>query len=227
MITTASDRFVEALARLNRFAEGSARPGREKPSLSIALSRQAGSRGAEVARAVGARLGWPVYDHELLQRIAQEKGLQARLLEMLDERHMGWLEEMVASFCVRGGSHETSYLRSLLELFATLSEAGHCVIVGRGSPHVLPAETTLRVRILATRADRITSIIKTKALSPAEAEKWIDRTDRERKQFVEHYFRRDPEDPMGYDLIISSSRLDVPTCADLIVTAARRMELAG
>jgi cytidylate kinase len=220
MISTASDRFVEALARLNRYTQ-SAPPRRVKPPLSIALSRQAGSRGAEVARAVGERLGWPVYDQELLRRIAAEKGLQARLLEMLDERHMSWLEEMAASFCLCEASHEGSYLRSLLQLFAALGEAGHCIIVGRGSPQVLPAASTLRVRIIAARADRIAEIERRRQLSWAEAEKWVDRSDGERKQFVQHYFRTDPNDPLGYDLVLNTSKLSVSTCADLIVQAAR------
>jgi cytidylate kinase len=227
MISTESDRFVEALARLNRYAESKPGTRRPRPPLSIALTRQAGSRGAEVARAVGARLGWTVYDHELLRRIAEEKGVQGRLLEMLDERHMGWLEEMMASFAIGQASHETTYLRSLLELFATLGEVGHCVIVGRGGAHVLLPETTLRVRIIAPRADRAATVARNQHLSPAEAEKWVDRTDWERKRFVEHYFNRNPEDPLGYDLILNSSRLGIEGCAGVIAGAAHTMESVG
>jgi len=158
MIGVASDRYVEALARLQRHATSHTGERPLHPPTSIAISRQAGSRGAEVARLVGEELGWPVYDHEILQRISQEKGLHARLLERLDERHAGWLEEMVTDFCVGGTGREMGYLRSLLELFASLSEQGHCVIVGRGAPHVLPAESTLRVRTVAPREDRIAAV---------------------------------------------------------------------
>jgi cytidylate kinase len=227
MTTAVSDHLVEALARLNRYADSRHGTRQARPPLSIALSRQAGSRGAEIARATGAQLGWPVYDHELLDRIAAEKGVQARLLEMLDERHMGWLEEMVASFAIGQASHEVSYLRSLLQLFATLGEAGHCVIVGRGAPHVMPAECTLRVRIIAARPDRIASVVRTQHLSPAEAEKWIDRKDWERKRFVQHYLHKDPESPLGYDLGLNSSRLGIEGCATIIVDTARVMEPAA
>ncbi len=226
MTTTTSDRFVEALARLNRYAES--RPERRaRPPVSIAVSRQAGSRGAEVARAVGAKLGWPVYDQELLQRIADEKGIQARLLELLDERHMGWLEEMIASFCIDQGSYENSYLRSLLQLFATLGEAGHCIIVGRGAPHVLPAETTLRVRFVAPRDFRIAQVQRSRGLSREEAEKWVDRTERERKRFIEHYFRKDPEDPLNYDLVLNTGRLSIATCVEVVAQAAQALEPAA
>src|SRR6516162_5248086 len=94
--------------------------------LTIALSRQAGSRGAEIARAAGARLGWPVYDHELLKIIAAEKGLHSRLVEQLDERGVSWLEGIILAFGTREGGREGTYLRALLELFGSLSKIGHC-----------------------------------------------------------------------------------------------------
>ena len=98
---------------------------------------------------MGGQLGWPVYDHELLDCIAEEKGLTARLLEHMDERLVGWLEESVRAFCTQEGSQEGVYLKALLELLASLGKAGRCVIVGRGAAQVLPAETTLRVRVIA------------------------------------------------------------------------------
>ena len=38
-------------------------------AFTIAVSRQVGARGSSVAREIGARLGWPVYDRELLEQI--------------------------------------------------------------------------------------------------------------------------------------------------------------
>ena len=52
----------------------------------VALAREAGTQGTAVGHEVGRRLGWPVYDHELLERIAQEMGLRTNLLESVDER---------------------------------------------------------------------------------------------------------------------------------------------
>src|SRR6516164_4473380 len=64
-------------------------------ALTIAISREAGTRGAAIATEVGKKLEWHVYDHELLERIAQDMGLQASLLESVDERQKGWLRETV------------------------------------------------------------------------------------------------------------------------------------
>jgi hypothetical protein len=173
---------------------------------------------------VGSRLGWPVYDHELLDRIAEEKGLNARLLASLDERHIGWVEDAVRAYCAPHSGHEGVYLRALLGLLASLGKAGHCIIVGHGAPQVLPANTTLRVRVIAPRAIRVANVQKNQKVSLAEAEHWVDRTERDRLRFVERNFHANDTEPLGYDLVLNAERLNVEECATLIVEAARMRE---
>jgi cytidylate kinase len=233
-ITT--DRVSETLARIQQILDaqvhhyqteqerGGSTSEAAVPLLSIALSRQAGSGGAAVARAVGERLGWPVYDHELLDRIAQEKGLNARLLEHLDERTSGWLENTIRNFSGAGGDEERIYLRALLGLLAGLGKAGHCVIVGRGAAQMLPAASTLRVRVIAPRESRVAEVQKRRRLSRAEAERWVDTTDRARNRFVKQSFQLDSDDPLLYDLVLNSDRLGVEKCAALIVQVAELLE---
>lgn len=218
-----SDRFVESLASLQQYAEGHPQ-GTRGPALTIAISRQAGARGVEIARQVGERLGWPVYDHELLTRIAEEKGLHKRLLERLDERATGWLEEMVTSFGSHEGGREGAYIKHLLEQLVTLGKAGHCVIVGRGGAQILPAEVTLRVRIVAPRAFRVAAIQKDQGITQLEAERWVDRVDQERARFIKTYFHKDVNDPLSYDLSVNSGRYALDDCAALICEAARMLE---
>jgi len=220
-----SDRVVEALARLNRYADTAYAAKKNAPApITIALSREAGSRGAEIARVVGALLGWPVYDQELLDRIAQEKGVNARLLEHLDERLVTWLEEAVRSFCAPQSGWEGAYLQGLLEVLGSLGKVGHCVIVGRGAPHVLPVETTLRVRVIAPHARRVAWMQKCLGVSAAEAVRWVDTHDRERLRFARHHFNCNAADPLRYDLMLNSERFTAEECANLIVQAAHTLE---
>jgi len=231
-ITT--DRVSESLGWLTQYLESEVHKAREGKTaraeeavpgpIVIALSRQAGSRGVEIARAVGAQLNWPVYDHELLDRIGEERGLSKRLLETLDEHYVGWLEGAVRSFCTPEGSREVTYLRGLLGLLASLGKVGHCVIVGRGAAQVLPPETTLSVRVVAPRPDRLAAVRTRTGLSAAEAERWVDTHDRERLRFVREHFHVDAADPVGYDLVLNSRRLSTDECAALIVQAARARE---
>ncbi len=215
-----SDHIVDALSRIHR-REDSRHATNQPLAVAVAITREAGSGGAEIARAVGAQLGWPVYDRELLVRIAEEKGLDARLLQHLDERYASWLEELFSGFTTQKHPTEGMFLKQLLTILVSLSKVGHCVIVGRGAGHVLPPQTTLHIRVIAPRAVRVARIEQQKGCSKEQAERWVDVTDADRVRFVKEHFHKDPNDALNYDLIVNSGRHSIEGCAALIVQAAR------
>jgi cytidylate kinase len=194
------------------------------PSFTIALSREAGSGGAVIAREIGRRLNWPVYDHEILDQLARELHVEVDRRDSLDERPGNWLLESLNSFSLKSSVSETSYFRRLLKLLLALGTQGHCVIVGRGAMIALPIESTLRVRLVATLKDRIAFIVKERGLKPAEAATFVESTDRERYRFIKEHFHKDPTDALIYDLVLNSSRLSVEECADLIIEALLRLQ---
>jgi cytidylate kinase len=197
---------------------------RSTPAWTIAMDRETGAGGTSVARAVAARLGWPVYDHELLERIAQEKGLRVRLLESIDERRQSWLVESMEGFSEMPSVSENAYVRHLVETVLSLGMHGHCIIVGRGSAQVLPPATTLRVRLVALRRDRIARTAQRLSLSEHAATRQVDEEDRERIRFLKEHFRSDPTDPGRYDVVLNTSTWSYEECADLIVQALHRLE---
>jgi cytidylate kinase len=190
----------------------------------IALHREAGSGGTRLAHEVGRQLGWPVYDHELLEHIAQEKGLRLSLLKSVDERRRSWLEETAEMFASAPGVTENAYVRYLIETVLSLGAHGECVIVGRGAGFLLPAATTLRVRVIASEPDRIQNTSQRLGLSTADAARWVRDTERDRVAFVRAHFQKDPSDAINYDLVLNSSRWSVEEGAQLIVDALHQFQ---
>jgi Cytidylate kinase-like family len=194
----------------------------------IALARQTATQSSLVAQEVGRRLNWPVYDHELLERIARDMGLRADLIENMDERVVNHLrqftKEFMAGFASGPIADETSYVRHLTEALVTLGMLGECVIVGRGAAQVLPSDSTLRVRLVAPHATRIANLRRHSHLSHADAEQRIDSIDRERRAFVKEYFHKDPADPANFDLVLNVARFSPAQCADLIIAALARLQ---
>jgi len=189
------------------------------PPFTIALSREVGAQGTAVGQAVAERLDWPLYDRQLLERIAGELGLRTELLDSVDEKRQGWLQECMKALAAVPAVSSSTYVRQLVDSLMWLASHGKCVIVGRGAAQILPAETTLRVRLVAPLKDRVLVIEKKKALAPEEAGRWVARIDAERVQFVKDHFHKDPTDPRLYDLILNSARFDIDKCANLIVEA--------
>jgi cytidylate kinase len=220
---------TEALVRANqhwqlRHQEEVA--GSEKaaaPAFTIALSREAGTYGAAIARAVADRLGWPVYDSELLKRTATDLGVHQALLSSMDEHHVSWLSEYLEGLSPHRGISQYAFMRRLLEILLSLAAQGNCVIVGRGATKVLPTATTLRVRIVAPREHRIEAVQHEHGISRGEATRRVEATDRERDEFVREHFGMDATDPRNYDLLLNAARFPIEQGAELIMSALDRL----
>jgi cytidylate kinase len=222
------DRFAETLEhRQQHWSRRSQELARERlkvPAVTLAITREAGTPGTSVAREVGVRLDWPVYDHELVEMIAKETGLRTSLLDSVDEHHRPWLLECIEALGSARRLSESGYAVHVFETVVALGTHGHCVIVGRGAAHILPSFNTLRVRLVGLLEDRVASAARQQNLSHEEAARWVEKTDRERTEFVRAHFFKDPTDSRHYDLVLNTSRWSVPECADLIVRAVRQLE---
>jgi cytidylate kinase len=192
-------------------------------SFTIAISRQAGSNGTQIAREIGRRLHWPVYDNELIEHLSKELQVDVRKLENIDERPGSRLIECLEAFAAASTVTEMTYFRRMLKLVFALGQRGECVIVGRGAAATLPPATTLRVRLVAERDDRIANIMRDEKLEKAEATKLLDSTDHARGRFIKDHFRKDWNDPLLYDIVLNGSRLTIDESAQIVVDTLLRM----
>jgi cytidylate kinase len=216
------------LARALVHAESYGRPspGRSGPTvtpLNIAISRETGSGATAIAHELGRRLEWPVYDHELLERMSQDLKVNVELLESIDERHVGWIQESVEALSLPAMVSEGTYVRRLVETLFTLAASGRCILVGRGAAMILPESSTLRVRLVAPLEDRMRTMGRLLGVNRAEAARLVKSKDRERDRFVRDHFQRDTTDPRRYHMVLNTSRFTPDECVDQIELALRQL----
>jgi cytidylate kinase len=237
-IKTPAEHFSEALTRLSKHPHpfAPARAGAEAPrdpaaagrpasqAFTIAFSREAGSGGITVAREVGRRLNWPVYDQELLESLASDLKVDVSLVQDYDERRGNWLVDCLKAFSASASVSEITYFHRLVRMLQALGARGECLVVGRGASFVLPADSTLRVRIVASHDDRIAFIVRERGLSKADAARFIDTHDKERFKFIKDHFHRELSDPQNYDLVLNRSRFSIDETAELVIEALQRMQ---
>ncbi len=190
-------------------------------SLTVAVSREAGSRGGTIARRAARQLGWQVYNQELLEYVAQEGAFRQGLAESLSPEAARWAEERLDVLTREQNLSQHPAVVDLARIVLALGAQGEVVLVGRGAGSILPPESTLHVRILAPRADRIAYMSQWLRLTTEEAAKQVDARDERRAEFVNTHFHRQPGDPFQYDLLLNSSLLGEEVCAELIAQAAR------
>ncbi|MEQ8211526.1 MAG: cytidylate kinase-like family protein [Lacipirellulaceae bacterium] len=194
---------------------------KELPSpVTIAISREKGTGGEVVARRVAQELGWPCYDRELVETIAEDSGVRADLLEKLDEKRPNWIAECLESFSDGKHMSGAGYAKRLRDTLLALYCHGNCVILGRGAAQVLPPANTLRVCLIAPKLFRIREATGRLGVSE-KAEKEVAHADRDRVDFVKSYFHKDPKNLRDYDVVLDASRLGEETMVRLLVAAAK------
>jgi cytidylate kinase len=187
----------------------------------VVFSRLPGAGAEELGRRLADRLGYAFFGIELVDRIAQQAGLRADLVRGVDEHIRSSIGRMVTEAFRHERFNESDYLRHLVHVVASLGERGAAVIVGRGSPFILPAELALRVLVVAPREARLERIAKREVLSGAGAERRLADLDAERREFNLHHFRCDPDDPTRFDVCVNTGLLSVDAAADVVVAALR------
>ena len=195
-----------------------------QPPLTIAISREVGSGGKQIAEAVAARLTWPVYDRELVEQIAKDSGVRTEMMERVDEHNSSFLRETLEAFIGAPTMGGAGYAHRLGQTLAGLGAHGACVIVGRGATAILPPETTLSIRIVAALKDRIAAFAQRRDISQSAARPQVQQLHQERADFVTRYFHQDINDPHEYDLVINHSRLGDDACTEVILRAVEQRQ---
>jgi cytidylate kinase len=207
-------RFQEILERIA--AEPSAPPSvSDQLGPFVAMSREAGSGGAEIGRVLAERLGWSLYDRELVEEIAERLHVAPRFLELLDEARTDWFRDALLELVDARLVHQDTYVRRLGRLMLLAAWEGEAVFVGRGAHLLLPAANGLLVRVVAPRAYRMAQLAQREGLELEAAARRMDELDEARKSYLRRNFRR-AEDP-GFDIVLDASRLGVEGSVDVIV----------
>jgi hypothetical protein len=187
----------------------------------VALSRMVGSGGSQIGRMVGERLGWPVFDKDLLDYIATSPETRRRMANLLDERDVGWFEEILWPVTIgsrSSGRHE--YFKKLCEAIFFVARQGPAVFLGRGASFILPQTAGVRVKVVASVETCIRQYAQRNQLDLAEAKARLARTERDRAAFLNAHFPARQRENESYDLIVNTDRIAPETAAEIIARIA-------
>ncbi|MEP0847065.1 MAG: cytidylate kinase-like family protein [Phycisphaerae bacterium] len=187
----------------------------------VALSREVGCDAGTIGKLLSERLGWPVFDKELLDQMAENDAIRARLYERMDERDTTFVEA-VLRVLLMGDFGRSDYFRRLSETVLALARQGRAVFVGRGADLILPREYGLRVRLVAPLERRVSNFAQRYGCDEDTARLRIERIQRDRADFVQHHFRRAPEDMTRFDLTLNIERFTPQQAVDLLLFALRQ-----
>lgn len=189
--------------------------------LTIAISREAGARGATIARRAGEKLGWEVYSQDMLEYGAQSASLRQEVLDKLPPGAADWIDERLRELLNQPNLSHNPNIVDLARLVLALGAQGNVILLGRGAGFLLPARSTLHVRLVAPLADRIAFMAQSLRLTDEEAADQVKKRDHRRTDFLATHFHRKPNDIHVYDMILNTSMFGEDRSAELVVAAAK------
>jgi cytidylate kinase len=140
---------------------------------------------------------------------------------MLDEHDRSALEMNLRELMTGKIFNHDKYIRELSEAVKGCALNGGVVILGRGANYILNRPYVYRVRLVAPLDDRIKILMQTEGMSGKDAGHEIEVVDRERKNYVERYFKHDINDPAEYDMVINTTTHNMNGMAKAVMEAMK------
>lgn len=184
--------------------------------LIISVGREFGSGGHEIAQKLSEIYNLPLYDHNLLEKVADEKNLDSDDLNEFDERKRSKL--LYRS--VNGMNSSPSYNIANMQfdyLQKKAAEGESFVVVGRCAETILKdCKGLVSLFILGDPDVKAQRIMKLHNLSMEDARVFIKEKDRKRKNYHNSHCEGKWGDSRNYDLSINSSKLGIDESVKII-----------
>lgn len=185
--------------------------------LMIAIGREFGSGGHEIARILSHHYNLPLYEENMLDEIAQKRGLDQGKLAKYDETPRNPLLHRT----VKGHSNAPGAVIAQMQ-FEYLNELASAeksfVVVGRCGGEVLKGRAQLvSLYVCADKECKIKRTMQRGPTSREDAIALIEEKDRNRRIYFNQHTKAQWGNAKNYDLTINSSRLGIEGTAQLIV----------
>jgi len=194
----------------------------------VTISREFGSGGRSIGKAVAQKLGVPCYDKELVKQIAVETGFNEEFIEQQGEyapvkSALGYFFAAQGPQGMANGMSAGDFLWAVqYKAIRELAEKEPCVIVGRCADYILrERDDCLNVFIHADLAFRAERIVRLYGQSEDSPEKRLEDKDKRRKLYYKRYTGQDWGMSQNYHLSLDSSVVGVDRCAEIIAELAR------
>ncbi len=183
----------------------------------VTISHAAYSGGAPIAELVASRLNYRCIEREVLIEASKRYGIpEAKYTEVLEvEGH--WWERWNESLRL--------YRITLQAAMCEMAQGADIVYYGRAGQQLLPTiRHVLKVLVIAPVEHRIGLVRAQKTMDAEGARQFLKEVDRVRARRFRALFNADWQEPLGYDLVVNSSRLSADGAASLIVETVQREE---
>lgn len=203
----------------------------------ITITRTCGSGATSIGRLLAENLGVELYDRNLLRLASDESGINQELFARADENQKQSLL-FRASLKVYNGVYSGKLITPEKEDFTSnnnlfnyqakvlreLSEESSYVVIGRAADYVLRDKpNVIRVFVYASSEKCIQKEMNRQKVDWKTAERFINRTDRYRRDYYRYFTGQEWLDMRNYDLCLNTTDLTYEQAAQAIQNFAQQV----
>ncbi|PID40945.1 MAG: hypothetical protein CR984_00590 [Proteobacteria bacterium] len=183
----------------------------------ITVSRQKGSLGDEIAKAVAAKLKYQFVDKVKIGDALASQGFRELEFEKFDGKKPTVWQSL--------SDQKKKFIYLLRAAIYDFAKGGNVIILGRGGQALLKdIPGTLKVRIVAPVKNRIQYLMDQEGFDKNQCERLIVVNDRDSSGFIRSFFDIDWDDENMYDLVLNTRTMSVDTATSLILEAVNSPE---
>jgi len=201
----------------------------------VTVSRQPYAGGTTFSHRLAARLNevigdppWSAWDRELVEKIACEQGIDAKLVEAISTHPHTWLDELVEAISASSESWRKAEFRLYKHVAMAaraLAHAGHAILVGQGGVFVtgqMPGG--VHIRLVAPLHRRISAMSEQLNIPLYEAADRMKEAEHNRDTFFKRYWPGRKLDGESFTMTLNSGEMNVDDLVECVLPMVLRRE---
>ena len=199
----------------------------------VTISRTLGAGGEEIGFAAASELGFRYADEEIIIRAAEKADVSPETVAAVE--HTPGLVTRILDAMARTPPDAAGYgvypqatgesrdaYQGLIERVVreTAAEGGVVIVAHAAGVPLTGMKGLLRAFVTAPREVRIARLVR-EGTTEAQAGKAVEGSDRQRREYLRHFYDVREELPTHDDLVLNTEVFSIPAAAKLLVAAAK------
>ena len=208
----------------------------ENPKFVIAINREFGSGGREIAYKVGELLGVNVYDKAILDTLTSKFNLTVEEMRRIKASKPNWWNDFCRFYQQFGAVGQGGYTPqedrevtsqqiylAEAQILRDLASQESCVIIGRSGFHVFRDHPyAMRIFFIADRKARVKRVMEKYALDEDAASMRIDKIDEARDTYTQSVAGVSRYDARNYDFVFNVTQFPTDLVAQFLADNIRK-----
>ena len=184
----------------------------------VAIGREFGAQGCDIAEKLAEKLGVKLYDRQLVEEAAKKLEMDEHTVQKADEVSAKDIEGLKTTYCIGNFYLSTQVLDAQADIIERVAQNESCIIMGRCADYILKdRDDCLKIYIYAPFDVRTKHIAEKYDMSMFSAKRLVRQMDEKRDTYYKYVTGNRRGEHDGKDAMFDSSIMGVDGTVDMLL----------